>query len=154
MSWCYQVKGKSYHWITDLYDRLNLPVIPAIVEALENEVVKRMKDIEKTKTDKTKKNRVQMKVARVEDQLERKKWVKKQALLHSYGKDSDGDDDDDDEDDNELDAKQRTEGVLKQATKVKIRNCRCGSKEHMRVSHSACPLNSKNNKNMNNNFPM
>ena len=77
MSWCYQVKGKSYHWITDLYDRLNLPVIPAIVEALENEVVKRMKDIEKTKADKTKKNRVQMKVARVEDQLERKRWVKK-----------------------------------------------------------------------------
>ncbi len=71
------MKGKSYHWITDLYDRLNLPVIPAIVEALENEVVKRMKDIEKTKADKTKKNRVQMKVARVEDQLERKRWVKK-----------------------------------------------------------------------------
>ena len=44
------MKGKSYHWVTDLYDRLNLPVIPAIVEALENEVVKRMKDIEKTKT--------------------------------------------------------------------------------------------------------
>ena len=26
-----------------------------------------------------------------EDQLERKKWGKKQALLHSYGKDSDDD---------------------------------------------------------------
>ena len=36
-----------------------------------------------------------MKVARVEDQLERKKWVKKQALQHSYGsEDDDGDDDD------------------------------------------------------------
>jgi hypothetical protein len=28
---------------------------------------------------------------KAEDQLERKKWGKKQALLHSYGKDSDDD---------------------------------------------------------------
>ena len=51
-------------------------MIPAIVEFLQNEVVRRMKDLEKAKTDKVKKNRIQMKVARVEDQLERKKWVK------------------------------------------------------------------------------
>ena len=136
MSWCYQVRGKCYHWIKDLYDRLKLPVIPAIVESLQNEVVKRMKDLEKAKTDKVKKNRIKMKVARVEDQLERKKWVKKQALQHSYG----NEDDDEDNSDNDDDANKRIAvEAAKQITKVKERKCRCGSKEHKRTSHSACP---------------
>ena len=146
MSWCYQVRGKLYHWIKDLYDRLRLPVIPAIVESLQNEVVKRMKDLEKAKTDKVKKNRIQMKVARVEDQLERKKWVKKQALQHSYGNEDDDEDNSDDDNDDNANKRIAVEAA-KQITKVKERKCRCGSKEHKRTSHSACPLNSKNEKN-------
>lgn len=154
MSWCFQVKGKSYHWIKDLYDRLKLPVIPAIVEALQAQVMKRMKEVEKGRTDKKKRNRIQMKVARAEDQLERKKWAKRQALQHTYGNDAEDDDDDDDEVDDEVDAsliraakeavggvKENNDGTI---TMISGRTCRCGSKEHKRTSHSACPLNSKN----------
>jgi hypothetical protein len=49
-----------------------------------------------------------------------------------------------------LDPNQRNVGeAFEQATKVKGRKCRCGSKEHKRTSHSACPLNSKNKVNKN-----
>ena len=27
MSWCYRVRGPSYHWVVDLYEWLNLPVL-------------------------------------------------------------------------------------------------------------------------------
>jgi len=69
MSWCYKVRGSSYHWIIDLYERLNLPVIPAVIEALQKEVTDRMKEIERGQTDNKKKVRIQMKVARAEDQV-------------------------------------------------------------------------------------
>ena len=77
--------------------------------------------------------------------LERKKWVKKQALQHSYG--NEDDDEDNSDDDNDDNANKRIVEDVKQITKVKERKCRCGSKEHKRTSHSACPLNSKNEKN-------
>lgn len=34
MTWCLKVRGDKYYWVIDLYDRLNLPVIQAITEAL------------------------------------------------------------------------------------------------------------------------
>ena len=34
MTWCLKVRGDKYYWVIDLCDRLNLPVIPAITEAL------------------------------------------------------------------------------------------------------------------------
>ena len=46
-----------------------------------------MKEIEKGKTDQRKKTRIQMKVARAEDQEARKKWVKQQAICHTQGND-------------------------------------------------------------------
>ena len=52
MSWCYKIRGSSYHWIIDLYERLNLPVIPAVIEALQKEVKDRMKEIESKKVRK------------------------------------------------------------------------------------------------------
>ena len=71
---------------------------------------------------------------------------KKQALQHSYG--NKDDDEDNSDDDNDDDANKRIAvEAAKQITKVKERKCRCGSKEHKRTSHSACPLNSKNEKN-------
>ena len=52
-----------------------------------------MKEIERGQTDNKKKVRIQMKVARAEDQVARKKWVKQQAVQHTYGNDTeDGDD--------------------------------------------------------------
>lgn len=72
MSWCYEVRGASYHWVIDLYDRLKLPVIPAVIKALQKEVEDCMKEIQRGKSDQKKTTRIRMKVARAEDQEVRK----------------------------------------------------------------------------------
>lgn len=41
--------------------------------------------LEKKKTEETKQKRISQKVAYAEDQGERKKWVKRQAVLYTYG---------------------------------------------------------------------
>lgn len=41
MTWCFDVRGPKYHWVIDLYERLDLPVFPAVVEALEKAVRER-----------------------------------------------------------------------------------------------------------------
>lgn len=50
----------------------------------QREVEECMMEIEKGRTD-PKKIRIQMKVARAEEQKARKKWVKRQAVQHTYG---------------------------------------------------------------------
>ena len=50
-------------WIPDLYDRLQLPVIPSMVQALQKEVEDRMKQIERRRTANKKQIRIRMKVA-------------------------------------------------------------------------------------------
>ena len=59
--------------------------------------------------------------------------MKKQALQHSYGSEDDDKDNSDDGDDDEN--KRIAVKAAKQITKVKERKCRCGSKEHKRISH-------------------
>ena len=95
MTWCLKVRGDKYHWVIDLYDRLNLPVIPAITEALIKCVRNRADELAKQQTEARKQQRIKMKVARSEDQEARKKWVKQQAVRHTYGGDSEDDGDDD-----------------------------------------------------------
>ena len=73
-------RGPEYHWITDLYGRLNLPILPEIVRAFQKATQEQMKELEK-KFDGTKQMRVSQKIARAEDQEEWKKWVKRQAIL-------------------------------------------------------------------------
>ena len=71
---------------------------------------------------------VQMKVARAEDQEAWKKWVKLQAIVHSYGQDDEGDDE---------------PGDVAEVTVISNRTCRCGSTSHKRTTHRSCPLNTK-----------
>lgn len=150
MTWCYETRGKSYHWIIDLYDRLQLPVIPSITQALQKEVEERMMEIEKGRTDHKKKIRVQMKVARAEEQEARKKWVKRQAVQHTYGNNDDDDDRDNEEDPNLVTAVRQVIGVAEQSdgtlTLISGRTCKCGSRQHQRTTHSACPLNKRSKK--------
>ena len=87
MTWCCQVRGAKYLWVIDLYESLNLPVLPAVVQALEKAVKERAVELEREKSDKAKQGRVRMKVARAEDQEAQKKWLKHQAIEHSYGQD-------------------------------------------------------------------
>ena len=84
-------RGPEYHWITDLYGRLNLPILPEVVRAFQKATQEQMKELEK-KFDGTKQMRVSQKIARAEDQEEWKKWVKRQAILHTYGVEDEEDD--------------------------------------------------------------
>ncbi|CAB4009242.1 Hypothetical predicted protein [Paramuricea clavata] len=128
----FQNRGPKYHWLIDLYDRIHLPVIPAVIETLQKEVAARMKE-----------------VARAEDQEARKKWLKRKELHHSYGTNDADEGVEEDEDDPNLIAgavkaitgAEQSCGTL---TVVSGKSCRCGSKEHRRTSHSLCPLNPKN----------
>jgi hypothetical protein len=149
MSWCFKNRGPKYHWLIDLYDRIHLPVIPAVIETLQKEVAARMKEVDRGKTEGKKKGRICMKVARAEDQEARKKWLKRKELHHSYGTNDADEGVEEDEDDPNLIA-----GAVKAITGaeqncgtltiVSGKSCRCGSKEHRRTSHSLCPLNPKN----------
>ena len=84
MTWCFNHRGPDYHWIVDLYECMNLPVLPEVVLAFQKATKERMTELEKKKTDEVKQKRVSQKIARSEDQEERKKWVKHQAILHTY----------------------------------------------------------------------
>ena len=81
-----------------------------------------------------------MKVARAEDQEAREKWVKQQAVRHSYGQEDSGDEDDDG---NLVRDVGEMIGNEDESTLISGRKCRCGSTTHSRTSHRSCPLNKK-----------
>ena len=140
MTWCFKVRGNNYHWVIDLYQRLNLPVIPAAAEALVKCVQDCAAELNKQQTEARKQQQIRMKVARTEDQEERKKLVKQQAVRHTYGGDSKDEGDDDGQlvsDVNEI------LGNKDDLLVVRGRKCRCGSTRHQRTSHKDCPLNKK-----------
>ena len=132
------MRGPNYHWVADLYERLNLPVIPAVVQALQKAIADRVVNLEKQKPEKGKQQRVHMKVARAEDQEARKKWVKQQAVRHTYGQEDSGDEDDDG---NLVRDVGEMIGNEDEVTVISGRKCRCGSTTHSRTSHRSCPLN-------------
>ena len=142
MTWCHAVRGPNYHWVIDSYERIKLPVVPAVVEALQKAVAERAAVLEKQKTEGGKRLRIQMKVARAEDQAERKKWVKQQVVRHTYGHDDSGDEGDDDG--NLVRDVAQLIGDADEITVVSGRRCRCGSTDHSRISHASCPLNKRN----------
>ena len=144
MTWCFEKRGKDYHWIVDLYERLQLPVLPAVVHALQKAAEERMRDLLKKKTDEGKRSRISNKIARAEDQEERKRWGKRQAIVHTYGTD-DGPEDDDVEDQGLVRDAERLLGGETAGLVATGKKCRCGSTSHKRTTHLSCPLN-KNNK--------
>lgn len=159
MTWCYESRGSSYHWILDLYQRLKLPIIPAVVQGLSKAVEERMAALEQLKTDRRKQGRIRQKVARQEDQAERKKWVKRQSIQHSYGADEEemGEAEGQDQPEDEtlvsqakaaMEDLQGTDGSI---TVISGKKCpRCGSGSHKCSSHRSCPFNKKTGKDLNN----
>ena len=111
-----------------------MSVLPAIFQALEKAIKEREAvELEREKSDKTKQGRVRMKVAKAEDQEAQKKWLKRQAIEHSYGQEDDADD----VKPGPSDSDETPTAV------VSGKSCRCGSKEHSRTSHRSCPLKKK-----------
>ena len=69
--------GTSYHWLPELYRRMNLPVFEGMVEALEKHNARRKRELELAKTTPKKKRRVELKKKCVKEGIERIKWSKK-----------------------------------------------------------------------------
>lgn len=144
MTWCYAARGPDYHWVIDLYERLNLPVITAVVRSLHASTQDRIDAVQKQKTDEAKHRRIRVKVARAEDQEARKKWVKRQAVVHTYGVGDDDDDNDDVSQEIIRDANVLVQGTAEgdgDLTVISGKMCKCGSTEHKRTSHKDCPMN-------------
>ena len=137
-----KIRRPNYLWFIDLYERLNLPVVPAVVQALHKATAERIANLEKHKTEKGKQRRIHMKVVRAEDQEARKKWGKQQAVQHTYGQESEGEDDDDEN------LVRNVAQLLEDEESITVvsgRKCRCGATSHSRISHHSCPLNKRNN---------
>ena len=125
MKWCYEVRRPQYHWVTDLCELINLPILPTIVKALSAAIKVRAAELQKQKSSHSKTLRVRMKVARVEDQEAPKKWVKRQPTVHSCGKDDEGDD---------------KLGEEEEVTVISNRTCHCSSTSHKRTTHRSSPF--------------
>ena len=108
-----------------------------MAEALKRGNEVRAKNLEKKQTEEAKQKRTNWKKARVQEQEERKQWIHRQRIEHTYG--SDEDDDDDQLSDGDV---TQNEGTTSSATTSKKHNkCKCGSTSHKYTSHRECPLN-------------
>jgi len=149
MAWLSEVHGPSYHWIPDLYTRVGLPVVDDIVDACKRAVCDAEKNRLYKTRDETKKLRIRRKQARVEENEERKRWVRQQLVQHTYGDAEEyGDQADDDEaeaagimvkENQGTSAEVVVVGTVAGATQC----CKCGSSKHKRTSHKDCPLKKK-----------
>ena len=128
MTYMYEKRGPKYHWIPDLYKRLNLPVYEGIQEAVTTANIKRRQQLGRAKQEKVKKRRIQLLKLRVRDATERREWSKKHGG-DTYGETKDTD----------SKAPKKSKGG---ATQINIL-CKCGSTSHSRSTHRDCPLNTK-----------
>ena len=90
MTYMYEKRGPKYHWIPDLYKRLNLPVYEGIQEAVTTSNIKRRQQLGRAKQEKVKKRRIQLLKFRTKEAAERREWSKKHGG-HTYGKTDDRD---------------------------------------------------------------
>ena len=123
--------GTSYHWIPELYRRMNLPLFEGVVEALERYSVCRKKRLEHAKTPAVRKRINELKKMRFVEQQERIKWSKKHGNDTYFGGPHV------DSCDDEYEA-----GV--DTHRKKRKPCTCGSFTHQRSNHKDCLLNKNN----------
>ena len=69
-------QGAAYHWKTELFRRMNLPVYDGVAELLEKRNLRRKRLLEAHGTEKAKKRRVELKKLRVKEGQQRKLWSK------------------------------------------------------------------------------
>ena len=90
MTYMYEKRGPNYHWIPDLYKRLNLPVYEGIQEAVTTYNIKRRQQLGSAKQEKVKKRRIQLLKFRTKQAAERRAWSQKHGG-DTYGKTDDRD---------------------------------------------------------------
>ena len=76
MTYMYSKRGPGYHWIPELYRRMNLPVFDGVQMALESYNHRRKAALDVQKSDKQKRRRLQLKIERTRDAQQRKNWSK------------------------------------------------------------------------------
>ncbi|XP_035688740.1 uncharacterized protein LOC118424302 [Branchiostoma floridae] len=151
MTWCFNKYGPDYHWIREVYQDLGLPVPEGVLERARKRNEERMKRLAAIKTEEAKDRRIALKVARAQDQEERKRWNKRRPIRHSYGEEEGGVEDCDSGDssadeDNEATNILGTTAMPSQEKKrltvvsVSRKKCVCGGDDHMRRSNKKCPL--------------
>jgi len=116
MSWLYQKRGSTYHWIIELYQRLKLPTFDGMLEAVQTASEVQMKNLAKKRTEVAKEQRTQWKKARAQEQQEqqeRKLWSQRQRIEHTYGSNDDFSSEDD--------------------SPSTYQKCKCGSADHRSI---------------------
>jgi hypothetical protein len=106
VNWASDVYGSQYYWVKELYDRMELPVTDGMLSNIKSMLSVRSKVLEAQKSETKKKYRVRMKKARLEENEERKRWMKTQAFTHDYGSAED-------ESEDEVDIKELREEIGK-----------------------------------------
>ena len=132
MTYMYEKRGPQYHWVVELFKLLRLPVFDGVQAALEAFNKERKQELDRQKTERYKRRRVQLKEGRTMDAQRRKEWSKK------HGHDTYGDDA------NEESTKVKSAGPrAHKKTKVSTEGkCRaCGFTTHQRSTHRDCPFN-------------
>ena len=89
MRWLMESRRRTYHWICDLYEILGLPLYEDLLIALQDANDKYASVRKSKMLDNTKRQRINMKPARVEENEARKKWVKQQKWECTYGEEAD-----------------------------------------------------------------
>lgn len=132
MTWLLKKRGPNYHWLLDLFDRLNLPVLDGMREALRKSNESRMAMLNNAQTERSKQKRIHHKRARQEEQQERKRWVAQQSRKHGYGECEDELPDDGATPD---DSGQSTSRLIVSNAKCS----KCGGCDHRRPNSKLCP---------------
>jgi hypothetical protein len=83
LTYMHQKCGASYHWIPELFRRMDLPVFDGVQDALERDNEARKKDLARAKTSPVKRRRIALKRERGIDSKKRTEWSKKHGH-HTY----------------------------------------------------------------------
>ena len=136
MTWLYKKRGPKYHWLTDLFKRMELPILSGVSEVLQNVNVKRMKLLQYYKRPDVKLNRKKWKVKRrVQEKRERENWRKMKGDSHNYMGSKTGD------------VTPCPTRPIKPVSKS-AKSCKCGSITHFKTTNTDCPLNKRKNRSL------
>ena len=133
MPYMWKKKGLKYHWLIELFKKLNLPLLDGMEEALyiKNKHDLWKSDYRKERSVMTKRRIAKRRHRGIEQEI-RKRFTKRQPIVHDYGFDLDLDCGFED-----IEYGNRASTP----TRKKGKTCMCGSTTHSRTSHRSCPLN-------------
>lgn len=90
LTWARSAWGNDYHWFADLLEQFKLKPTVTMLQWINVVADRRLKDLTRKKTKACKDSRNVRKRARLEEQENRKKWVKRQRIRMTYGDEDKG----------------------------------------------------------------